>query len=101
MTRDISRTRTVVLLASLSFLAAVIAHAHPRKVFSSLNVHEWGTFTSSSSAQKSAAPNSPAALTPSLEMIQAERADAIWRDAHVRHPELPRVEIEPPARLAA
>ena len=36
-----------------------------------------------------------------LEMIQAERADAIWRDAHIRHPELPRVEIEPPARLAA
>jgi hypothetical protein len=36
-----------------------------------------------------------------LEMIQAERADAIWRDARVRHPELPQVEIDLPARLAA
>jgi hypothetical protein len=36
-----------------------------------------------------------------LEMIQAERADEIWRDAHVRHPQLPRVEIELPERLAA
>jgi hypothetical protein len=36
-----------------------------------------------------------------LEMIQAETADAIWRDAHVRHPELPKVEVELPARLAA
>jgi hypothetical protein len=36
-----------------------------------------------------------------LEMIQEEKAAAIWRDAHVRHPELPRVQIELPARLAA
>ena len=36
-----------------------------------------------------------------LEMIQAERADQIWRDAHVRHPQLPRVAIELPERLAA
>ena len=36
-----------------------------------------------------------------LEMIQAERADEIWRDAHVRHPQLPRVEIKLPERLAA
>jgi hypothetical protein len=36
-----------------------------------------------------------------LEMIQAERADEIWREAHVRHPQLPRVEIELPERLAA
>jgi hypothetical protein len=36
-----------------------------------------------------------------LEMIQAERADAIWREARVRHPELPQVEIDLPARLAA
>lgn len=36
-----------------------------------------------------------------LELIQAERADAIWRDAHVRHPQLPRVEILLPERLAA
>jgi hypothetical protein len=36
-----------------------------------------------------------------LEMIQAERADEIWRDAHVRHPHLPQVEIELPGRLAA
>jgi hypothetical protein len=35
-----------------------------------------------------------------LEMIRAERADEIWRDAHIRHPQLPRVEIEP-QRLAA
>jgi hypothetical protein len=36
-----------------------------------------------------------------LEMIQAEKAEAIWRDAHVRHPELPVVTIELPQRLAA
>lgn len=36
-----------------------------------------------------------------LEMIRADRAAAIWRDAHVRHPELPRVEIALPQRLAA
>jgi hypothetical protein len=36
-----------------------------------------------------------------LEMIQAEKAEAIWRDAHVRHPELPAVEIDLPERLAA
>jgi len=36
-----------------------------------------------------------------LEMIQAERAEAIWRDAHARHPELPAVEVELPQRLAA
>jgi hypothetical protein len=36
-----------------------------------------------------------------LEMIRAERADEIWREAHVRHPQLPRVEIELPQRLAA
>ena len=36
-----------------------------------------------------------------LEMIQADRAAAIWRDAHVRHPELPHVEIALPERLAA
>jgi hypothetical protein len=36
-----------------------------------------------------------------LEMIQAERADEIWRDAHIRHPQLPQVEIELPQRLVA
>lgn len=36
-----------------------------------------------------------------LEMIQAERADEIWRDAHLRHPQLPQVQIELPQRLAA
>jgi hypothetical protein len=36
-----------------------------------------------------------------LELIQAERADAIWREAHVRHPQLPQVEIALPERLAA
>jgi hypothetical protein len=36
-----------------------------------------------------------------LEMLQAERAEEIWRDAHVRHPELPKVEVELPQRLAA
>jgi hypothetical protein len=36
-----------------------------------------------------------------LELIPAERADAIWRDAHIRHPELPQVEIALPERLAA
>lgn len=36
-----------------------------------------------------------------LEMIQAEKADEIWRDAHLRHPQLPEVEIQLPQRLAA
>jgi hypothetical protein len=36
-----------------------------------------------------------------LELLQAERAQAIWRDAHLRHPQLPRVEIALPERLAA
>jgi hypothetical protein len=36
-----------------------------------------------------------------LEMLQAEKAEEIWRDAHVRHPELPMVEVELPHRLAA
>jgi hypothetical protein len=36
-----------------------------------------------------------------LELIRAEKADEIWRDAHVRHPQLPQVEIELPPRLAA
>jgi predicted metallo-beta-lactamase superfamily hydrolase len=36
-----------------------------------------------------------------LELLEAERAQAIWRDAHVRHPQLPRVEIALPERLAA
>jgi hypothetical protein len=36
-----------------------------------------------------------------LEMIQAEKAEAIWRDAHARHPELPEITLELPQRLAA
>jgi hypothetical protein len=36
-----------------------------------------------------------------LELIRAERADEIWRDAHARHPELPQVQIALPQRLAA
>jgi len=36
-----------------------------------------------------------------LEMIRAEKADQIWRDAHSRHPQLPRVAVELPRRLAA
>jgi ubiquinone biosynthesis protein COQ9 len=36
-----------------------------------------------------------------LEILQAERADAIWREAHERHPQLPQVVLELPERLAA
>jgi hypothetical protein len=36
-----------------------------------------------------------------LELIQEERAAAIWRDAHVRHPELPHVDVALPERLVA
>lgn len=36
-----------------------------------------------------------------LEMLKAEKAEAIWREAHARHPELPEVVIELPERLAA
>jgi hypothetical protein len=37
----------------------------------------------------------------SLELLETERAAAIWRDARARHPTLPHVELEFPARLAA
>jgi hypothetical protein len=36
-----------------------------------------------------------------LQLLEAEHADAIWRDAHARHPQLRRIEIELPDRLAA
>jgi ubiquinone biosynthesis protein COQ9 len=36
-----------------------------------------------------------------LEILQAEKADAIWREAHVRHPQLPEVVVELPEGLAA
>jgi hypothetical protein len=36
-----------------------------------------------------------------LELLQADRAEEIWRDAHARHPELPKVVIQLPERLAA
>ena len=36
-----------------------------------------------------------------LELIRADRADEIWREAHRRHPELPQVQIALPQRLAA
>ena len=36
-----------------------------------------------------------------LELLRAERAEAIWREAHARHPELPRVQVALPQRLAA
>jgi hypothetical protein len=36
-----------------------------------------------------------------LETLQAEKAEAIWREAHARHPELPEVVVELPQRLAA
>ena len=36
-----------------------------------------------------------------LETIQAEKAEAIWREAHERHPQLPQVVVELPERLAA
>jgi hypothetical protein len=36
-----------------------------------------------------------------LETLQAEKAEAIWREAHERHPQLPQVVVELPERLAA
>jgi hypothetical protein len=36
-----------------------------------------------------------------LETLQAERADAIWREAHERRPALPPAVVELPERLAA
>jgi hypothetical protein len=36
-----------------------------------------------------------------LETLQAERAEAIWREAHERHPELPDIVVQLPDRLAA
>ncbi|HMH40567.1 MAG TPA: hypothetical protein VK532_05170 [Gaiellaceae bacterium] len=36
-----------------------------------------------------------------LETLQAERAEAIWREAHERHPGLPEVVVELPERIAA
>jgi hypothetical protein len=36
-----------------------------------------------------------------LETLRAEKAEAIWREAHARHPQLPQVVVELPERLAA
>ena len=37
-----------------------------------------------------------------LELIRAEQADEIWRDAHTRHPQLPHpARLDLPKRLAA
>ena len=37
-----------------------------------------------------------------LELIRADRADEIWREAHARHPQLPQpARLELPERLAA
>jgi hypothetical protein len=36
-----------------------------------------------------------------LELLRAEKADEIWHEAHVRHPELPDLPVEVPVRLAA
>jgi hypothetical protein len=37
-----------------------------------------------------------------LELLRAEHADAIWNEAHVRHPQLPQAaRLELPQRLAA
>lgn len=37
-----------------------------------------------------------------LELLRAEQADEIWRDAHARHPQLPQpTRLELPQRLAA
>ena len=36
-----------------------------------------------------------------LETLKAEKAEAIWREAHARHPQLPEVVVELPERLAA
>jgi len=36
-----------------------------------------------------------------LEILRAEQAEAIWHDAHVRHPQLPEVAVRLPRRLAA
>jgi hypothetical protein len=36
-----------------------------------------------------------------LETLHAERAEAIWREAHARHPELPEAVLELPKPLAA
>ena len=36
-----------------------------------------------------------------LETLRAERAEEVWREAHARHPELPKVVVALPRRLAA
>lgn len=36
-----------------------------------------------------------------LDLLGAEEADEIWHEAHVRHPELPDVAVDLPAKLAA
>jgi hypothetical protein len=36
-----------------------------------------------------------------LELLDAERAEAIWNDAHARHPALPDVDVQLPPALAA
>lgn len=37
----------------------------------------------------------------SLDLLRPDKAEEIWRDAQVRHPELPEVEVDPALRLAA
>jgi hypothetical protein len=34
-----------------------------------------------------------------LETLQAERAEASWREAHARHPQLPEALVELPERI--
>jgi hypothetical protein len=36
-----------------------------------------------------------------LQLLEAERAETIWREAHARNPQLPVVQIDLPDRLAA
>ena len=36
-----------------------------------------------------------------LDLLDAERAESIWQEAHSRHPALHEVEVEPPPTRAA
>lgn len=36
-----------------------------------------------------------------LDLLEAERAEAIWRSAHRQNPAFPEIVLEAPARLAA
>ena len=86
MTEDVRASRTArLLVARLEAVAAVagqLRHAETERLVELASV----------ATMRAVA----------LELIREEQADEIWREAHVRHPQLPQpTRLELPQRLAA